>query len=69
MNDKDIERIRDASARIGENFGDYLILVRVKDGYCWKASDETWGLGAAERFVASVKDSALIARIEAMEGE
>lgn len=67
MTDKDLEKLRDCAAKVGEFFPDFLLLVRVNDGYAWKVSDETWGIGAAERFSASIRDNALIRRIEAME--
>ena len=41
----------DVSSNVGENFTDYLLIVRKKDGSLrWKNSDTIWSLGATQAF-------------------
>lgn len=35
----------------GEHFADYVILVRTRDGLCWRYNDRTWAKAACERLV------------------
>lgn len=67
MSDKEIEEIRNIAAKIGERFPDYVILLRTQDGLSWKYSDQTWAMGAAERFKQAVNDQAMIDRINSQE--
>lgn len=63
----EIELLRDIASNIGERWSDYLVIVRSKGDFMWKHSDPTWGLGAAERYSASIKDKELIDQISALE--
>jgi hypothetical protein len=65
--DPEMEKLRNVSAKIGEHFADFLLVVRINDGFMFKHSDKVWGLGAAEIYSAAIKDQGLINRIEQME--
>jgi hypothetical protein len=45
------ERLSNMCANAGEHFGDYLIVVRVKGGMIWQSSDDTWSMGAMQRYM------------------
>ena len=48
--DKENVALLNCAAKVGESFGDYLLLVRTETGMQWRFSDRTWAAGAAERF-------------------
>lgn len=50
------ERFRELSAKAGEHFDDYLLVVRSGKSMMWKSSDGCWALGAAVRFSTDTMD-------------
>lgn len=50
------EKFSEMKAKLGEFFDDYLLIVRANDGMWWRASDESWGIGAAKRYISHVAD-------------
>ena len=63
--DQNEKRLRDLAAMIAVHFGDFLLVVKPKDGgFGWTQSDSTWGLGACERYAAHIKDESLIAAMD-----
>ena len=53
----DEQRIDSLRAKIGEHFGDYLLIVRIGSrGLSWRSSDPTWASGAAGRYITGVMD-------------
>lgn len=69
MEDRDLEKLRDISSRVSEFFPDHLLVVRTEDSFCWKFSDATWAVGAADRFAASIKDEDMLNKLRALNGE
>lgn len=54
--ERDMKRLDDISARTGEHFGEYIILVKNSGGMVsWRASDSAWCDGAARQFSQYVK--------------
>lgn len=52
-----IEKFDKLNANMGENFADYLVMVRLPNGgHAWKASDKNWALGAIKRFVTCIEE-------------
>ena len=46
------KHFRDLCALAGEGFTDYLLIVRTKaNGLEWRASNGSWGIGVAEKFL------------------
>lgn len=54
---------KNALARLGEHFQDYLLLVR-RDGseLTWRTSDPTWAVGAAQEYNEHVKHAQALER-------
>ena len=47
-----INEIERDTAMLRERNAEYLVIVKNSNGeLCWKASDKTWGLGAATRYI------------------
>ena len=51
MSENEIDaKINDVAARLGEHFEDYLILARTSTGIAARYTDQTWAMGAMQRF-------------------
>lgn len=49
--DPELERAEAVMCKLGEQFQDYLMIVRTNHGkIAWKSRDATWALGAIERY-------------------
>lgn len=49
--EKDRTDVLNLSAKIGERFSDYVLIVRIPDGLRWKYSDRTFARGACDRLI------------------
>lgn len=65
--EKEMAKFRQVSEGLSAHFREYLIIVRTGDSLMMKASDATWGVGAADRYANSIRDEHLLAEITKME--
>jgi hypothetical protein len=51
--DAELEQFRKMAQRVGEQFNDFLLLVRLPgtSRMAWRSRDDTWGIGAAKRYL------------------
>lgn len=50
------EKFLDTVAQSGEHFSEYMVLVKTPSGTLdWRASDKTWAMGAARRYLSICK--------------
>lgn len=67
--DQDERVMRDIASRIGEKFPDYVLMVRVPNGFLWKHSDATWAIGACERYTHGIIDQAMLDEIDSRDAQ
>lgn len=67
--ERDTARLRDIAAMVRVHFQDWVLIVRTETICASSISDKTWALGAAELYVAHVKDEALLNQIKADDQE
>lgn len=70
MKDAELEILRQVGNQLQARFGDFLILVRTKDGTrAWNESNETWSRGACDEHITHHKDLEMINKVRADAGE
>lgn len=48
----DIETFKIDAAKFSGNYEEFLVIVKTRDGaFLWKATDPTWAIGAARRYL------------------
>lgn len=43
-------------AKFSGNYTSFLIIANTSDSLMWKSTDDTWGVGAAKRYVDSISE-------------
>ena len=67
MKDKEFEEFKNLVSKFSEKYTDYLIIARDSHiGIMWRASDSTWGVGAAHRFIVSSEEQDRFREIDGM---
>lgn len=65
IEDREQDRLDSLTARAGEFFKDYLVMVRRDDGHVsWRSSDAVWAEGAARQYVNFVQMGNHLQQIE-----
>ena len=50
-NNKALEQFKLDVAKFSGNYRDFLIVARNDEQLMWKSTDDTWGVGAAKRYM------------------